>query len=255
MFETNFRVYVFYAILYGIFLLIGEGILRLLKVSPAWSRNFAHLAAGLSSLAFPWLFSTHWWVLGITLHSITFLLATRLLGLLGSHHSSAGNSLGSYLFFASMYLCYLAWELSSELSLFLVPVLVLTLADPAASITGRLIGRHPWPGLRMGSNEPEGPKPGRQKRPRLRLACLDPAGLKFNAEGKTLEGSAAFFLVSLLVLSLSLARLSSLSPAVLILVSLGLSALLTVVEAISKRGSDNFFIPLITLIFCILLFL
>ena len=103
----NLKYYILYAVLYGLILLIGEGLYRILKLKPEWTRNFSHLAAGILSLPFPWLFSSHWWVLLLAIQSSLILYITRARDLIPSHHKTAGNSLGSYLFFASIYLCYM----------------------------------------------------------------------------------------------------------------------------------------------------
>jgi len=85
----NLKYYILYAVLYGLILLIGEGLYRILKLKPEWSRNFSHLAVGIISLPYPWLFSSHWWVLLLAIQSSLILYLTRASGLIPSHHKSA----------------------------------------------------------------------------------------------------------------------------------------------------------------------
>jgi phytol kinase len=132
-----------YAVLYGIILLIGEGLYRILNLKPEWPRNFSHLAVGIVSLPYPWLFSSHWWVLLIAIQSSAILYVTRRYGLIPSHHQSAGKSMGSYLFYISIYLCFIVSSYLDRPHFFVFPILVLSISDVAASIIGRYFGRNP----------------------------------------------------------------------------------------------------------------
>ena len=217
--NDNLKYYLIYTLGYGVVLLMGEIIYRWLDSGGAWSRNFSHLGAGLISLPFPWLFASHWWVLILAVQSSLVLLSTRSLGLIPSHHKVAGPSLGSFLFFASIYLCFLVFALTGQKELFVIPILVLSISDVAAAVVGRSPGRHPltqmkWPGK----------------------------------EGKTLGGSAAFFLSALLILFFSYQYLG-LPTARSMLMALLISLAATLCEAFSPRGSDNLFIPLTILVF------
>lgn len=217
--NQNFKYYILYAVLYGLILIIGEGLYRLLKLKPEWSRNFSHLTAGLLSLPYPWLFSSHWWVLLLAIQSSLILVITRTWRLIPSHHNSAGKSLGSYLFFLSVYLCYLASYYWHRPHYFVFPILVLSVSDVAAAIVGRHLGRKPAKFLKQ-----------------------------LFSEGKTIAGSLTFFLSTFAIVTaayyyyLQSELIHALGLAFLI------SVATTIVEARSSRGSDNFFIPAITLI-------
>jgi len=218
--NVNLKYYILYALAYGLVLLMGAFMYRALKSGPAWSRNFSHLAAGLISLPYPWLFTSHWWVLGLAVQSSLFLIGTRYLGWLASHHKVAHKSLGSVLFFASLYLCFLAYTFSGLRELFVIPILVLSLSDVSAAVVGRTKGT--WPLARK----------------------------KWSRKSdKTVAGSMAFFLTTLAVLQasfyyyLDLTFIHSLGMAMVI------SLISTASEALSPWGTDNFSIPVVVLIF------
>jgi dolichol kinase len=218
--SDHFKYYLFYTIAYGIILLLGEAIFRLVKGGYLVSRNFSHLAAGVITLPFPWLFTSHWWVLLLVIQSSLVLYATRVLRILPSHHRIAGKSLGSYLFFASVYLCFMASFFTGREELFVIPLLVLTFSDVAAALVGRTVGKR-----------------------------VLPDGKPARGGHKTYAGSIAFFITALVILFPSLHYFMPWNFAILISVSLFISLFTTVTEAFSPYGTDNFFIPLIILIF------
>jgi dolichol kinase len=221
--NVNLKFYIIYAVLYGLILLIGEGSYRILRVKPAWSRNFSHLSAGLVSLPYPWIFSSHWWVLLLAVQSSLVLLLTRNLNLLPSHHLSGSRSAGSYLFFASLYLCFLVSSLMHNPFFFLLPILVLSASDVFASVVGRTLG-----------NPPKG-KWGRILK-----------------DDKSLAGTLAFFFSSLITVTLAYSFYLQADFSYAFGMALVISLAAALVEAISSRGYDNFFIPAIILFIMLL---
>lgn len=217
--NQNLIYYIVYAILYGVILMIGEGMYRYFHLSEAQTRNFSHLSAGLVSLPYPWVFTSHWWVLILAVQSSAVLLLTRSAGWFPSHHKSAGKSWGSPLFFASLYICFLAYTLTRDITYFLLPVLILTVSDMLASMSGRNLGRVP-------------PFPWK----------------KWMAGGKTLQGSAAFLGSALCIAAAIFYFLGEWNPGISLLAALGIALMTTLTEALSTKGFDNFFIPAITLI-------
>lgn len=215
----NLTYYIVYAILYGIILLMGEGMYRYFHLPEAQTRNFSHLSAGLVSLPYPWVFTSHWWVLLLAVQSIVVLLVTRSAGWFPSHHKSAGKSWGSPLFFASLYLCFLAYSITRDVFYFLLPVLILTFSDMLASAVGRNFGKNP-------------PAPWK----------------RLMAPGKTLQGSAAFLCSTLCIAAMIFYLKGEWSLETSLLAGTGIALLTTFTEALTSRGFDNFFVPAITLI-------
>jgi dolichol kinase len=217
--NINLKFYIFYAIVYGLILLIGEGSYRFMRVKPEWSRNFSHLAAGLVSLPYPWLFSSHWWVLLLAVQSSLVLFVTRNLNLFPSHHLAGPRSAGSYLFFASMYLCYLGSSYLKNPFYFILPILILSVSDVIAAIVGRIFG--------------------------------DPSRGLFGIttkENKTSAGSIGFFLSSMMIVVLAYTLYWQADLYDAFVMALLISVATTLTEACSTRGFDNIFIPAIALL-------
>ncbi len=223
--NENVKYYIFYTILYGIILLAGEVLHRYLRLNPARSRNFSHLVAGLASLPYPWLFSSHWWVLIITVQSSVVLYITRHYGFIPSHHKTAGKGLGSFLFFASIYICYTASSYAGNISFFVIPILVLSISDVTASIVGQKFGKGP-------------------------MSMKRPTGImrRFGAANKTYVGSLAFFISSMAIVFVVFHYYLGENFFHSIMMALVISLATTFSEAISPNGFDNLTVPLITLI-------
>lgn len=175
-----------------------------MRVPSEWSRKFLHISGGALSLTMPRLFGHPAYVLVLAAAFLLLLWGSRRLGLLQSVHRVDRNSEGSVLFPIPIFLCFwLAWY-RADWVLFSLPVLVLTLADPAAFIAGR---RWHWRPYRVGSSSE-----------------------------KTLGGSLAFAVVTW---GLGVCFLSEKIGQPLLL-----AAVATWVEARSGRGWDNLTVPL-----------
>lgn len=217
--SANFKYYLLYSALYGLILLVGEGMYRYLHIKPERSRNFSHLAAGLVSLPYPWLFSSHWWVLLIAVQSSLVLYITRQQGFIPSHHQSAGKGAGSILFFASLYISFMASDFSGDQSFFVIPILVLTISDVSASFFGQRYGRRPFPWL-----------------------------VRFGMVNKTRTGSLAFFLSAMPIVFVAYCCFLHAGLFHATIISLVISLAASVSEALSPNKIDNITIPSIILI-------
>ncbi len=196
-------------------LMAGLRILRDARgLDPEVLRKLLHIGMGAVSLALPWFFDHAWPVL--------ILAAAFGLGLL------AGRFSGCWRRAAHGILCELGRTSAGDLCFpvavaavfvlsagrvahFCVAILVLALADAAAALVGTRHGAH-----RYG-------KPGNEK---------------------SLEGSAAFFLVALACIYVPLRVWPEGGRAWTLLLSLDLAFLLTCVEALSGNGLDNLTVPL-----------
>jgi phytol kinase len=189
------------------------------NVAPETARKLFHLGGGLTTLALPWMFGDVWPVLLLTAVTVPSLLALK-------HVRRLRNGLGDVLYgvtrpslgevYFPLSACLLFVLAHDRPLLYLVPLLLLTLADPAAAIVGS----------RFGS-----------------LKYLTRDGYK------SLEGSLAFFTVAFFGTAGAL-TLAGPTPHVAVPgVALTLALLLTLVEAISWRGLDNLLIPVTGFIF------
>ncbi|NBB80061.1 MAG: hypothetical protein GVY36_11565 [Verrucomicrobia bacterium] len=200
----------------GIFLILGLlglalGCLRILSLPPELSRKAVHLILGLACLSFPWLFKSFWPVGLLCLASISSLLWLRKQkGALNSVlHAVPRESWGDLCFPIAVALLFLLMR--DPIPDYIVPLLLLTLADAV----GALIG------VRYGQS-------------------------KYSTdEGfKSLEGSLAFFLTAFLCTHICLLLGTATGRAESLLIAAIIGLLIMLLEGISRRGMDNLWIPL-----------
>jgi len=181
---------------------------------PETSRKSVHIAMGLVTLFFPWLFREAWPVLLLAVLAVVALVGTRLLKPLrerfgGVLHGVERYSLGEIYFPLAVAALYLLS--SGNRLLYVIPLLTLTLADAVAALVGVRYGQHRF--------------------------CT--------SEGtKSVEGSLAFFMVAFLSAHVPLLLLSDTGRAESLLIALVLGILVMLFEAVSVGGLDNLFIPL-----------
>ncbi len=182
------------------------------------SRKLIHVSTGLYALILPWLFPDRWPVymlIGLTLVAMGALRLPALSGSLGQTlHAVERRSYGDFLLALAVGLCF--FLSNGDPLLYILPIAVLTLADAAAALAGTTYGRR-------------------------RFAV--------EAGQKSVEGTAVFFTVTLLIALVCLMFLSDLPPANILTLALMIAAFGALVEAQSWRGFDNLFLPLGLLVF------
>jgi phytol kinase len=199
---------------FSLLMIFNEVVYRRLGLTGEVTRKFAHLTATLSAISFPFLFTDHWYVLTLAIIFFIVLLLSRRTQLLNSINAIERDSFGSFLLPAAIYLTFLVSHQLDDLQLYILPMLVLAISDPAAGIMGINVKRFNH---------------------RIRIFSWEPQ--------KTWLGSLAFFvssfIISLLVLYHTRLHFD--------LVTFGLAMIIalvsTIIEMISVRGTDNLFIP------------
>lgn len=179
-----------------------------------WTRKLAHIGTGLLSISLPWIFSNRLPVFIICGASITLLLAIRYLPpirnrLSGVLDDVARESWGEIYFPISVALLYQLAH-GGKL-LYAVPLVVLTLADTVAALTGAEYGKH---------------------------------GYTTTGATKSMEGSIAFFCAAFFSVNVALVVFSDAGRIETLLISLDIALIVMLLEAIAWRGLDNIFIPL-----------
>ncbi len=191
---------------------------RRLPLHPELVRKMVHVGMGLVTLSFPRLFQDIWPVALLAASSVALLLAVRVYAPIQREFGSVlgginRSSLGEIYFPIAVLIVF--WLANGEEILFLVPILVLTLADA----TGALVG------LRYG----------------LARYATD--------EGwKSWEGSLALFFVAFLSVHVPILLMTNTGRAESLLISLSLALVIMLMEAISWQGLDNLFLPLTTFV-------
>ncbi len=198
----------------GLALLIGLSACRArFSMHPESARKSMHIGTGLMALSFPWLFDDIEPVLAVAVSAMLILLVARNATFLSRHLGAVldgvdRTSRGDVYFLVAIVALF---GLSNgDAVTFIVPVLILTLADAAAALVGVRYGR----------------------------SCLAIA-----AGEKTVAGSIAFFVVAFLCAAFPILLLSHTElPAALIGAAILASVTMTV-EAIADNGLDNLTVP------------
>ncbi len=205
----------------GLVLLILLGFLRATTVagerwavSPELLRKAVHIGLGLTCLVFPWLFSHpgEIVILGAGVTVLLLLIRSRSAlrsrfggGLYGVERDSAGD----LLFGLSVVILFIGAR--GEPALYVLPLLIMTLADSAAALAGTRFGRHSF---------------------------AVPAGRK------SWEGTLAFFGVTVFLVAVILQGLTDTGPAEAIGISLIMGLVICMAEAVAWHGLDNLLVPL-----------
>lgn len=203
----------------------AEILYRFAKFEVEHTRKIVHIGTGLLTMFFPLLLTSHWNVLLLCGSFAVILIASLRFGFLPSVNAIERESHGSLCFPAAVYFAFLVFEITrdrgvsalSPLLFFYLPILVMAICDPAAALVGR---RFPLRTFQCGSGR------------------------------KSVGGSAAFFVVALVLTTFLLVvfQENDFSPLVLVGLPLLVAVASTASEAFTPQGFDNFSIPLVVLI-------
>jgi len=177
-------------------------------------RKSLHVGVGLTALAFPLYLDSTPRVLTALALVLAWMLAVRKVAPLRARFGrclfDTGRRSHGELYFAAATALLLV--VADTPMLYAIPMLVLTLADAAAAIVGRLAAR---------------------------------AGLagRSTPHGKTAAGTAAFIVVAFVSAALPLALGTATGLAATLVISAATAVLTAVVERASRGGADNFLIP------------
>jgi phytol kinase len=182
---------------------------------PEVVRKLLHVGMGLTALSFPWLFHEAWPVITLGALAAGGLLALRLVSAVRSSvgsvlHGVGRDSFGEFYFAIGISLLFVLAH--GDKLLYVIPLLILTLADAVAALVGTRYGT-------------------------LRYATLDGA--------KSAEGSMAFFLTTFACVHVSLLLFSSTGRLESLLIAVILGILVMLLEAIAWFGIDNLTIPVV----------
>ena len=176
-------------------------------------RKALHICVGLAALSFPLFLNETWMVITALGLVVAWLMAVRQIPALRRHfgsvlHDIKRESLGEIYFAFSIGGLLLLTQ--DEPVLFMIPILILALADAFAAIVGKVVPIGPLVGI---------------------------------ASGKTMAGCTAFFVVAFIVSFWSLVAIADLQTVHALTVATALAMTTCVTEAISRRGIDNLLVP------------
>ncbi|MEP5758228.1 MAG: hypothetical protein ABJ327_02730 [Litoreibacter sp.] len=188
-------------------------------ISAEVQRKLVHMGTGFYALSLPWLFADDWPVFMLVGLTLVVMMILRLPvfakgGIGETLHGVERQSYGDILLALAVGTVFLLSD--GNTILYVLPIATLTLADAAAALTGSRYGRK-----------------------------------FFTVEDgqKSIEGSTAFFMTTLVIAMVCLLLLSDVSRPNVILLAAMVAAFGTLVEADSWRGFDNFFLPAGLMIF------
>lgn len=214
--EINTIVLVFiYFVGIALLLIFNEINYRRLKVKGEISRKFAHFVATLATVPFPYIFSTHWYVLVLATIFFVVLFVTQSGAQLRSIHDIERKSVGSYLLPGSIYITFFIAEQLGNKFTYILPMLILAISDPMAAIAGISLEKYNH---------------------RIKLFGID--------TGKSMFGSAAFFASSLVISLIATYFNRTVFDAKTFWLALMIAIVSTSGELFSWRGFDNLTIPI-----------
>lgn len=182
-------------------------------IRPETTRKLFHTGSGLLTLSFPFLFREVWAVLLLTGASALLIATIKFVPAARERLGQVTNrvdrtTLGEIYFPLSVALLFCLTHGDHPL-LFVVPVLVLTLADATSALVGGRYGLTPYTGAR-----------------------------------KSLEGSVAFAVVAFFCVHVPLLLWSDVGRPESLLIAATLALLVMLLEGSAWRGLDNLFIPI-----------
>jgi phytol kinase len=189
---------------------------RRLGWQPESARKSVHVVMGLTCLTFPWIFHSIWPVWALAIIAATALSSIRTVPKLrewfGQVLGGVGrDSWGELLFPFSVAFVF---TLSRGNALFYcVPVLIMTLADALAALIGQRYGMSRY---------------------------------QTDDGWKSVEGSAAFFVVAFLATHIPLLLATDIGREESLVIATVMGLILMLMEAVSWRGLDNIFVPVVT---------
>lgn len=178
-------------------------------------RKSFHVGFGLVALSFPLIWTESWMVLAGFSMALTWMAGVRVLPCLQRHfgsvlHDCDRKSMGEVYFAVAV--AGLMLITSDSPLLYIIPILILSLADAAAAIFGRLI---PSPAL---------------------------TGF---LRGKSVAGCTSFFIVAAAVCIATLVAYADLPAWQIAICALAVATATCLAEAICRRGLDNLVVPLV----------
>ncbi|MBQ7649520.1 MAG: phosphatidate cytidylyltransferase, partial [Victivallales bacterium] len=195
--------------------LLGEFLRRHLKVSPEVSRKTVHIGGCIVALLFPSLLDSHWSVLLMAAAATAMIVIGKRRRMLPSLDDVQRETRGSIYHPIAIYVCFLTAQMLHRMVYFEIAMLVLGLSDSMAALTGVAYGKKKY--------------------------------LVEATDSKSVEGSVAFFVITFIIVEISLLLFTPISRLDCILVALLIAVFVTMFEAISMHGADNLAVPLGTI--------
>ncbi len=187
---------------------------RMFKMKGEFTRKFAHFAATIAVVPFPYIFDSHWYILVLAAIFFIALFVTQRIKQLNSIHDIQRKSMGSYLLPVAIYTTFLLSDKLDSKFIYILPMLILGISDPMAAIVGMSL-----------------------KKNNHQIVLF---GIRTK---KSLFGSATFLITSFIISIIALYFNRGVFDFKTFWLALVIAVVSTLSELISWRGSDNLTIP------------
>ena len=192
-----------------------------LKIPVGYTRKIIHVGFGLLALFLPVYFKNQWWVLLMCGLFQLILVISINKGYLKSINAVRRKTYGSVVYPMVVYVVYLAWyysgsrqgQIVQSYAYFHLPILIMALCNPLASIAGKL-----YPVIR------------------------------FERLNKSLGGTLVFWTIAFLLSCTILLSSHLFNTKDITWVAIFIASIACITELYSKKGLDNLFIPLAVLL-------
>lgn len=187
---------------------------RKFKMKGEFTRKFAHFAATIAVVPFPYIFDSHWYILVLASVFFIALFVTQRIKQLNSIHDIQRKSMGSYMLPLAIYTTFLLSDKLDNKFIYILPMLILGISDPMAAIVGMSLTKN-----------------------NHKIVLL---GIRTK---KSLYGSATFLVTSFIISIIALYFNRGMFDFKTFWLALVIAIASTLSELISWRGSDNLTIP------------
>lgn len=176
------------------------------------TRRLVHIITGAIALTFPLFLKDFWQAATLCISFLGLMALSERNGWFKSITGVDRRSKGSWLFAFIVLICFGIYSMNSDPKFYYLPIMLLTLADPVASYIGKKTRYRPY-------------------------RILD--------HEKTVGGSTAFFITCAILLTMFYLDTMTMNMIFLIILY---AFILTLVEACSINGWDNFTVPIVSIL-------
>jgi len=192
---------------------LAETLYHKYNVKVAYTRKMVHIATGLIALSLPFLFKTHWVVLGLSAGFLLLLLGSQKYNWLPSINAVKRKTIGAQLFPVVLYFSFLFYDFNNEPLFYYLPILLLAICDPIAAFVGK---KYPY------------------------------GVFKIKGHQKTLLGSLGFSIAAVIISIISILLSDQYLLVDNISLIIAIAVIVTLSEALVINGFDNLTIPVST---------
>ena len=188
--------------------LIAEGWHYFANPPVEWTRKFVHLCCGVIIACFPWIFSSIFTILALSVIFGAVMLTARYMKWFPSIYGIQRSSLGDIYYLLAVLILFMVSK--NQPVIYFISVLNLTVSDALAAVLGSTYQKKIY---------------------------------TVEDQNKSLEGSAVFFFSTFLIVHIPLLLMLHVEPLHSIMIALQVALVVTCLEAICLNGFDNIMIP------------